>query len=691
VDIDMKGRSENSQKKASVLIIDDDANNLAIMTQFLEEFNFTILAAEDGETGVMRAGYAQPDLILLDIMMPGIDGYETCRRLKAQQSSRDIPVICMTALAETEHKLRGFEAGVVDYITKPFQREEVLARVGVQLRLAGLTRELKAARDSLEERVIERTAQLEQVNRELHKEIAERRETEKALRASERKFHAIFDHSFQLMGLMTPEGLLLETNRASLESSGVEESAVVNKLFWEAPWWTYNADLKWRLKEAVTKAAAGELARFEVTHRGADDSLHYFDFSVKPVRDERGEVVLLIPEGRDITDRKKLGEQLRQSQKMEALGTLTGGIAHDFNNILTVIIGFGNILGMQLREEDPLQQHVKDILSASDRAAQLIKSLLSFSRKQVIEPGPVRLNEIVRKIDKFLLRIIGADIELKSKLSEQDLVVSADSGQIEQVLINLAANARDAMPNGGRVLIETERIQVTETLPQFMLQPGSYAVLSISDTGMGMDESTKQRIFEPFFSTKEPGKGTGLGLSIVYGIVKQHNGEINVYSEPGEGTTFKIYLKLVKPGGEQEVAAASVRPVGGTETVLLAEDDNVVRKFMAQTLQAFGYTVIEAVDGEHAIELFNRHKDGVQLLILDVVMPKVNGREVYRRICRQGSSLPVLFSSGYTADIINKNGMLDEGLSFMSKPVTPSELLARVRSALSSEPGPARS
>ncbi|MBJ6725013.1 ATP-binding response regulator [Geomesophilobacter sediminis] len=666
-----------------VLVIDDDPNNLAIITNLLEELHFTVLAAEDGESGLARAEYARPDLILLDIMMPGIDGFETCRRLKAQPATQDIPVICMTALAETEHKVRGFTAGAVDYITKPFQREEVLARVGVHLRLRGLTLELTEANRSLERRVAERTADLETLNCELQREVEERRQTEEALRASERKFHAIFDHAFQLMGLMTPDGKILESNRTSLAFSGVDESEYIGHYFWDTPWWSRSAELQAQLKDAVTRAAQGEFVRFEVTHKGPDASQHYFDFSIKPVCDDQGTVVLLIPEGRDITERRKLGEQLRQSQKMEAIGTLAGGIAHDFNNILTAIIGFSSLLSLRLGTDHPLACYVDDILAASDRAANLTRSLLSFSRKQVLEPGPERINDIVRKIDKFLLRIIGEDIELKTNLDSTDPIINADSGQIEQVIMNLVTNARDAMPDGGVLQITTERMDVADSYTGFPLEPGSYAVLSVSDSGRGFDETTKQRIFEPFFTTKELGKGTGLGLSIVYGIIQQHDARINVYSEPGRGTTFKIYFKRTDTGVAHLDAAARPQMVGGTETILVAEDDRDVRKFMTDTLREFGYTVIEAVDGEDAVQKFTCHQGEVDLLILDVVMPKMNGREVYRAISRVGGEVRALFSSGYTADIISRKGVLEEGMDFISKPVTPHDLLAKVRSAIS--------
>lgn len=396
--------------------------------------------------------------------------------------------------------------------------------------------------------------------------------------------------------------------------------------------------------------------------------------------DESGNIKYMDSVLEDITEQKRLEEQLRQSQKMEAIGNLAGGVAHDFNNILTAITGYGSLLRLRIGEGSPFKSYADEILAASERATHLTQSLLAFSRKQVLAPKPENLNEIVTRIEKLLVRVIGEDIEFKIELCERDLIVLADSSQIEQVLMNLATNARDAMQNGGLLTIKTERVDITG--PHGYMKPGEYAVLSVSDTGKGMDEQTKLRIFEPFFTTKEKGKGTGLGLSIVYGIVKQHGGDINVYSEPGKGTTFRLYFKLVDMKVENVVAAPLVTPQGGTETILLAEDDAEVRRLMKNILQEYGYTVIAAVDGEDAVIKFIEHKDQINLLLFDVVMPKKNGKEAYEEIRRMKQDVLVLFASGYTADIIHKKGLLEQGLNFISKPVTPNLLLAKIREIL---------
>jgi PAS domain S-box-containing protein len=386
----------------------------------------------------------------------------------------------------------------------------------------------------------------------------------------------------------------------------------------------------------------------------------------------------------DLTERRKLEEQLRQSQKMEAIGQLAGGVAHDFNNILTAIIGYGGILNIKMPDDDPLKANVSQILAAAERAANLTQGLLAFSRRQIANPQPVNLNDIVTSVQRLLMRLIGEDIELKTILSPKRITVVADHVQMDQILINLVTNARDAMPRGGILTIST---QLASLDADFIKahgygEPGQYALLSVSDTGIGMDEHTRQRIFEPFFTTKEQGKGTGLGLSIVYGIVKQHNGYINVYSEPEKGTTFRIYLPASISEEEERGAVEHTHPKGGTETILIAEDDNDVRQITANLLAEFGYKVIEAADGEEAISRFVSNKNAVGVVLLDVIMPKKNGKEAYEEMKKAMPDLKALFMSGYTEDIIQKKGLLDEGMNFISKPASPFLILRKVRELL---------
>jgi CheY-like chemotaxis protein len=367
---------------------------------------------------------------------------------------------------------------------------------------------------------------------------------------------------------------------------------------------------------------------------------------------------------------------------MEAVGMLAGGIAHDFNNILTAIIGYGTLLQMRMNANDPLLHNVEEILAASQRAASLTQGLLTFSRKQVMNAMPVDLNMIIERSSKLLRRMIGEDITLTLNLAKTAIIVTADSSQLDQVLMNLATNARDAMPHGGTLHIETQRVEVDERsiLTQPYMKVGPYALVTFSDNGEGMDAETAEKIFEPFFTTKDVGRGTGLGMSIVFGIIKQHNGYINVYSEQGAGSTFKIYLPLTGTIPAHEVPA--VRPAlmkGGTEVILLAEDDEAIRRMMASILRDVGYTIIEAIDGEVALEKISAEKDRIQALILDVIMPKKNGKQVYDEAKKIIPGIKVLFVSGYTADIIQEKGIIDEGQDFLSKPVTPNVLLEKIR------------
>jgi PAS domain S-box-containing protein len=386
----------------------------------------------------------------------------------------------------------------------------------------------------------------------------------------------------------------------------------------------------------------------------------------------------------DITRLKVLENQLRQAQKMEAVGQLAGGIAHDFNNILTAIIGYSHLLMMKMDKGTQGRQFAEQIVTSSERAAHLTRSLLAFSRNQVMDVKAIDLNAIIKRSEQLLGRVIGEDIEFRTKRSENELSVLADVVQIEQVLMNLAANARDAMPDGGILLIETEELTLGEDFIRANSygRPGKYACLSVTDTGTGMDENTRHRIFEPFFTTKDVGKGTGLGLSMVYGIIKQHDGYINVFSEPGKGTTFKIYFPLIAAAAVETGAPAHAEITRGTETVLIAEDDKTVRDLTRHILESSGYRVVEAADGEEAVQKFQNNMNRIDLLVFDIIMPRKNGKEAYLEIKKICPDIKALFMSGYTADTVYRKGVLEAGLDFVMKPISPSNFLNKVRKIL---------
>jgi len=386
----------------------------------------------------------------------------------------------------------------------------------------------------------------------------------------------------------------------------------------------------------------------------------------------------------DVTERKGLELQLLHAQKMEAVGRLAGGIAHDFNNVLAAIIGYGNVALAELPAVNPVRDDVEQMLVAAGRAADLTKSLLAFSRRQVNHPQPVTLDAVVARVEGLLRRALGEDVALRMALNAPETVL-ADSGQIEQLLLNLATNARDAMPHGGQLTVETRRSRIDDEFIQRhgYGRRGDYVLLSVSDTGEGMDEATRQRVFEPFFTTKEVGKGTGLGLAMAYGIVKQHEGYIAADSAPGQGATFRIYLPAVSgPAHAAATAQAEAEPRGGKETILLAEDDPAVRSLATRVLEGSGYTVIAARDGQQAVEQLQRHGDRIDLLVVDVVMPGKNGREVVEQARRSHPGVRVIFTSGYPSDMLQVKTVLEEGLSFLPKPASPRDLLRTVREVL---------
>lgn len=427
-------------------------------------------------------------------------------------------------------------------------------------------------------------------------------------------------------------------------------------------------------------------------HYDKDGNPLYIETKAFPLRDSLGRIVSAIEIHNDITEKKRLEDQLRHAQKMEAIGTLAGGIAHDFNNILTAIIGYGTLLQLKIPGNDPLRSFVDQILMSTERAASLTQSLLAFSRKQPMHFKTVDLVALVERAQKLISRLIGEDIDIQIAANRTPVMIKADAGQIEQVLMNLAANARDAMPKGGLLTIETTVIDLDAAFIRTYGygKVGTYGLLRVADTGTGMEEKTLKRIFEPFYTTKEVGKGTGLGLSIVYGIVKQHSGYINASSERGKGTTFMLYVPLISAPLEDALPVVLDDLEGGLATILVAEDDDNVRNLTRAVLEGFGYTVIDAVDGEDALKKFREHEQEIQLLFMDILMPKKNGTEVYETIKQGHPDVKALFTSGYSADLMRAKGILVDDASFIAKPVSPRDLLKKVRNILDAGPALAR-
>ena len=433
--------------------------------------------------------------------------------------------------------------------------------------------------------------------------------------------------------------------------------------------------------------SSGKTWSGRIVNKRKDGRLYTEEATISPVRTASGAIVNYVAVKRDITDHLRLTSQFQQAQKMETVGTLAGGIAHDFNNILTAIIGFGELLKRRVAKDPKALSDLDQILHSAERASVLTRQLLIFARRQVIDLGNIDLNRVVIDLEKLLRKVTRADIEIKTFLAENLPTIQADQGQVEQVLMNLSLNARDAMLRGGQLVVETQEARLDdEYVKQYpYMKAGRYAVLAVSDTGIGMDEETRERIFEPFFTTKGPDKGSGLGLAVVYGIVKQHGGFIHVYSEPGKGTTFRVYFPTVDAPPDSKVAAVRAIIRGGSETILLAEDDEAVRHLTEKTLSAYGYRVLVACNGEEAVDIFRRHNKEIAMALLDMVMPKKGGMQAYEEMVKTNPGLKRLFMSGYSPDAIHDSFVLHPGTPFLQKPFGPGNLARRVREVLDGE------
>ncbi len=631
-----------------VLIVEDSEADALLLVRELRRggYDVTFERVDTAEALIDALAHRQWDLVVSDYTMPHLCGTDALKL--AREKNLDLPFIFASGTIGEDMAVAAMKQGANDYVFKGNLKRLVPA----------IEREMKEA--------------------ELRRE---RRRTEKTLWESEERYRTLAEAAHDMIVILDRDGCHQYINNYGARSFGRKPEEIIGRPLEDL----FPAHIAERQRMSIRKILdTGEDMNEEmrIPLPGRD---RWIDAHLVPVKDAAGNINTILGIVRDITERKTLEDQLRHSQKMEGIGQLAGGIAHDFNNILNVILGYGSLIEANMKEDDPGRIHLKEILLAGEKAARLTQSLLAFSRKQIIDPAPHDLNEIIKGVENIFQRTIGEDIELISMLSIEKPTVLVDRGQMEQALLNLAINARDAMPHGGQLIMETKIFHLDKEYARGhgYGDPGMYVLLSVSDSGVGMDEDTRKKAFEPFFTTKEPGKGTGLGLSMVYGIVKQHNGYINIYSEPGRGTTFKIYLPLTK-GEVQETTGPNptAYPAGGTETILVAEDDHAVRELTRSVLEKFGYTVIQAADGEDAIRRFMENKEDIRLLLLDVIMPKKNGKEVYKNIKNINPDIKAIFLSGYSANLIQKKGVLDKELDFIMKPVSPKDLLRKTRAVL---------
>jgi len=521
----------------------------------------------------------------------------------------------------------------------------------------------------------------------------ERNQAIRALRESEERFRQVYDEAPVGYHELDREGRITRVNRTELEMLGYTVEELLGH-----PVWEFLVEEE-KTRQFITSKITGDVSYqepFQCTYRRKDGTTLPVLIEDRVSRDEQGQITVIRSLIQDITERKqaeeelqKKEEQLRLRQRVEAIGRLAGGVAHDFNNLLMTIKGCSEILLSNLDQRDSRREEVEEICKAAERATSLTRQLLAFGRRQVLQPQVLDLNEVVANINKMLERLIGEDIQLHTVLDRELWPVKVDPGQIEQVIMNLVVNARDAMPAGGKLTIETANVFLDEDYARrhVSVKPGPWVMLAVTDNGCGMDRETLSHLFEPFFTTKEKGEGTGLGLSTVYGIVKQSGGNIWAYSELGQGTTFKVYL----PWAEEAVETYKPKPVptvppGGSETILLVEDEESVRTVVSKILQNKGYTVLEAHHGNEALQVCERHRGPIHLVVTDVVMPQMSGRELAKRLKRLYPEIRVLFMSGYPDRAIVHHGVLEAGTAFLQKPFALNALEYKVRELLDTPP-----
>ena len=681
-----------------ILIVDDKEENLYYLQVLLAAHGHTVASARHGAEALVMARQNLPDLVVSDLLMPVMDGYTLLRHWKADPRLRGIPFIVYTATyTEADDEKLALDLGADAFILKPAEPEDFVARLDQVLSKVAAaagprtqdpsgdeTALLKLYSETLIRKLEEKSLQLEQSNHTLEDDIAERKAVEASLRESEQRFRLLAENINEVFWLTDPA-----KTRMIYVSPAYERiwGRSCDDLYRSPANWldaVYPEDRDRVAAASATQQHGGDYAETYRIRR-PDGTIRWIHDRAFPVRGPGGEILHMVGMAEDITERRQLEEQFRQAQKMEAIGQLAGGVAHDFNNILAAIMMQADIAGMVPGLPAEAVEYLDDIRAAAERAANLTRQLLAFSRRQVMQSRSLDLNEVVTSLGKMLERLLGEELRLQISLEPGPLSLHADSGMLDQVLLNLVVNARDAMPDGGRIAIATSRKDVTadEAASIDGASAGRHICLRVTDSGTGIAPENLSRIFDPFFTTKETGKGTGLGLATVFGIVRQHGGWLTVDSEPGKGTTFQVMLPAAETASAPRAEAAEAAPRSGTETILLVEDEVSVRVITRALLERQGYQVLEAANGIEALQVWAQRKGPVSLLFTDIVMPEgVSGRELAARLQAEDPRLKVIFTSGYSGDVAGRELSLREGQNFLQKPYSRQRLLDTLRRCL---------
>ncbi|WP_414570408.1 response regulator [Nostoc sp. CCY 9925] len=649
---------KNDVNKSSViLIVDDTPINLEMLFDFLGQAGFTVLIAEDGESAIARAEYAPPDLILLDILMPGMDGFETCRLLKKSELTQDIPVIFMTALSETVDKVKGFELGAVDYLTKPLQHQEVLARIQLHLKLRTLAKTLQ------------------EQNLRLESEIAERLQVEEKIREQA----ALLDITSDAIIVKDFVNQIRFWNQGAEDLYGWKSTDVIGMNVNQILYPPESLSQIQNIYASIAESGFWHGELHQINKQG-QDIIVASRWTL--MRDRDGQPKSILTVNTDITEKKHLESQILRAQRLESIGTLASGIAHDLNNILTPILTAAQLLQLKMSDTNERnQQMLKTIENNSKRGAALVKQVLQFARGVEGQRTVVQVNHLFSEIQQIVQEAFPKSIELTAHIQPGLWAVISDATHLHQLLMNLVVNARDAMPRGGHIKISAQNLFIDQQYARMNIDAhiGAYIVITVADTGMGMPSEILDRIFEPFFTTKDIGNGTGLGLSTVRGIIQSHGGFITVASQVGRGTEFKVYLPAVEVA-KTPLAEDLELFKGNGELILVVDDESEILETTKISLETYNYRVLIASDGIEAIALYARHEDEINLVLMDMMMPSMDGATAISTLQKMNSQVKVVAVSGL--NVSDKLTKIPGVKKFIPKPYTTKELLQTLHSIL---------